>query len=63
MSLLAIVIGASVNELVCAHYLARAGHRVLVLDPRPSREGSLAELGWIPPRIVRELGLDRQGLV
>jgi len=56
----ALVIGAGVNELVAAHYLARAGHRVLVLDDRTARDD--AEPGWIPPRIVRDLGLDRHGL-
>jgi len=33
----AIVIGADVNGLVAAHYLARAGRRVLVVDPRQAR--------------------------
>lgn len=63
MSLLAIVIGAGVNELVCAHYLARAGHRVLVLEGRTAHDDASAGIGWVPPRIVRDLGLDRQGLV
>lgn len=57
-----LVIGAGVNELVAAHYLAKAGRRVLVLDPRPAREDSLPEGGWIPPRIVRELALEGRGL-
>lgn len=61
MSALAVVIGAGVNELVCAHMLARAGHRVLVLDPRHAREDSLPEVGWIPPRIVRGLALEGRG--
>jgi len=56
----AVVIGAGVNELVAAHYLARAGHRVLVLDDRAARDD--VEAGWIPPRIVRDLALDRHGL-
>jgi len=55
-----LVIGAGVDELVAAHYLARAGHRVLVLDDRAARDD--AEAGWIPPRIVRDLALDRHGL-
>jgi len=54
----AIVIGAGANELVAAHYLARAGHEVVVLGVHTAHE----EEGWIPPRIVRDLGLDRAGL-
>ena len=55
-----LVLGAGVDELVAAHYLARAGHRVLVLDDRAARDDG--ESGWIPPRIVRDLALDRHGL-
>ncbi len=62
MSLPAIVIGAGVNELVAAHYLARAGRRALVLAPRTAGEDPSTEIGWIPPRIVRDLGLRRRGL-
>jgi len=62
MSALAAVIGAGVNELVCARALARAGRRVLVLDPRPAGDESLAESGWVLPRIVRGLGLGGRGL-
>jgi phytoene dehydrogenase-like protein len=58
----ALVIGAGVNELVCAHYLARAGHRVLLLEQSATRDEAGAEQGWIPPQIVRDLGLDRHGL-
>lgn len=62
MSAPTIVIGAGVNELVCAHYLARTHHSVLVLDPRPAREETPPEVGWIPPEIVRKLALERRGL-
>ena len=55
-----LVLGAGVNELVAAHLLTRAGRRVLVLDDRTAPEGT--ETGWIPPRIVRDLALDRHGL-
>ncbi len=55
-----LVLGAGVDALVAAHYLARAGHRVLVLDDRAARDD--LETGWIPPRIARDLALDRHGL-
>jgi phytoene dehydrogenase-like protein len=51
-----IVIGAGVDELVAAHLLARAGHKVLVLDEQ--REGTGETEGWI----ARELGLEALGL-
>ncbi|MGH7672378.1 MAG: phytoene desaturase family protein [Gemmatimonadales bacterium] len=57
----AIVIGADVNGLVAAHYLARKGRRVLVVDRRDAPDSSL-EIGWVPPQVIRELGLVRRGL-
>lgn len=57
----AIVIGAEVNGLVAAHYLARQGRRVLVVDARQTAEPWL-ETGWVPPQAIRELGLARHGL-
>ena len=62
MSSLAIVIGAGVTELACAHVLARAGRRVLVLEGRAEPHDSHADTGWIPPQLVRSLGLERLGL-
>ncbi len=62
MSVDAVVIGAGVDELTCAHYLARAGHRVQVLE-EPAREPDADGAGWIPPRVIRDLELERHGLV
>ncbi len=58
MSAQAIVIGANSNALVVAHALARTGHKVLVLDAQTLHD----EEGWIPPQIVRGLGLRSAGL-
>jgi len=55
----AIVIGADVNGLIAAHYLARAGRRVLVVDPRKAAEPRV-DVGWVPPQVIRELGLGLQ---
>jgi phytoene dehydrogenase-like protein len=58
-----VVIGAGVNELVCAHCLARAGRKVLLLDEYPAApEAWRLDAGWVPQAIVRDLALDAQGL-
>jgi phytoene dehydrogenase-like protein len=73
----AIVIGADLNGLVTAAYLARAGKKVLVLD-RHQRPGGPAmteevfpgfrfntvqhDVGWLNPAIVTDLDLARHGL-
>ena len=57
----AIVLGADVNGLVAAQYLARAGRRVSVLDPRSGPDARL-ETGWVPPQVIRELSLASRGL-
>lgn len=57
MSPAAIVIGAGVNELVAAHYLRRAGHRVLVIDEHNAADARAVDTGGILPRIVRDLAL------
>jgi phytoene dehydrogenase-like protein len=57
----AIVVGADVNGLVAAQYLARAGRRVSVVDPRNGPDTRL-ETGWVPPQVIRELDLVSRGL-
>ncbi len=60
MSAPIVVIGANADALVAAHTLARAGRTVLVLDEHGAEPDTTA--GWIPPRIVRDLGLAQRGL-
>lgn len=72
-----IIIGAGHNGLVTAAYLAKAGHRVVVLERRDCVGGAAIteELfpgfrfstcadgsGWLSSEIRRDLGLDAQGL-
>lgn len=71
-----IVIGAGVNGLVAAAYLARGGRKVLVLEQRETLGGLCSteefhpgfranmctdDPGWVPPAIVKELELERHG--
>jgi phytoene dehydrogenase-like protein len=72
-----VVIGAGLNGLVTAAYLARAGQRVLVLERRHVVGGTVVsgevfpgfrfdicrhDTGWIAPRIISDLKLKRHGL-
>ena len=76
MSLDAIVIGAGVNGLTAAAYLARAGRKVLVVERQPVVGGMCVtgefhpgfrantcvdDAGWLPPAVERELDLGRHG--
>jgi phytoene dehydrogenase-like protein len=72
----ALVIGAGLNGLVTANYLAKAGRKVLVLERRDRAGGQAASAhfadgtvfdplhagGRLRPDIVRDLGLERHGL-
>ncbi|MGH7772894.1 MAG: phytoene desaturase family protein [Candidatus Binatia bacterium] len=73
----AIIIGAGHNGLVTAAYLAKAGKRVLVLERRDIIGGAAVteeiypgfkfstcaySCGLLPPRIVQELELNKNGL-
>lgn len=73
----AIIIGAGHNGLVCAYYLAAAGHKVTVLERRPVAGGAVVTEEFHPgfrnssaaytvsllnPKVIRDLDLPRHGL-
>ncbi len=73
----AIFLGSSLNELVCAAYLAKSGAKVLVLEAHSSIGGvaalteiapgfraavAPAEAGWLAPKIASDLDLSAHGL-
>jgi phytoene dehydrogenase-like protein len=57
----AIVIGADVNGLAAAHYLRRAGRRVLLVEERHAPE-IRPDVGWVPPQLARELRFGARAL-
>lgn len=62
MSAPIVVIGGGVNELVAAHWLARAGNAVVVLGEEAGASEAGSAPGWIPAAIIRDLDLSRHGL-
>ena len=73
-----IIVGGGHNGLVCATYLARAGHRVLVLEARETAGGGVSShhfaegyqvaglahvLHPLNPKIIKDLDLKNAGLV
>jgi len=56
----AIVIGAGANGLVAAHYLARAGKRVVVFEQQAAANPAF-DIGWVPGQVIKDLGLESHG--
>jgi phytoene dehydrogenase-like protein len=51
-----IVLGGNVDALVAAHLFARSGRRVTLLNE--GLAGAETEAGWVPPAVLRELGVN-----
>lgn len=51
-----LVLGGSVDALVAAHLLARAGRRVTLINE--GHAGRDLEEGWVAPQVARELGME-----
>jgi phytoene dehydrogenase-like protein len=56
-----VVLGDGVNELVAANYLALAGHDVTIVRQRAFAPDDALEPMNVPPKIVRDLDLERNG--
>jgi phytoene dehydrogenase-like protein len=54
LSFHAVVIGAGVDALVCAHLLGRGGRQVLLIEEHAT---AAQDFGWVPPQLIGELGL------
>ena len=50
-----VVLGGSTDALVAAHLIARAGRAVTLLNE--GHAGRELDDGWVPPQVLRELGL------
>ena len=61
--MLAVVVGDGADELVAAHYLAKAGHDVTLVRNREPSADRGSRWGWVPPHVVRELELEQHGFV
>lgn len=55
-----VVLGGNVDAFVAAHYLRNAGHEVTLLREMGTSAGQ-PEMGWVPPRVVADLALERHG--
>jgi phytoene dehydrogenase-like protein len=57
-----VVIGDGVNELVAANYLALARRDVTLVNRSAVPHDDTFEAGWIPPKVLKELDLERYDL-